>query len=323
MSTTFVEFGGAASARPFLSHWMKRASAPLEAWSRRRRWVAALLIAALAFGLGAHGWIVADLGGVEASRTAVEAATRHLADARRALAQLPALRREAARSVATSATTSAITSLTTWPAHSPNSWTSADDVRIVSELAAQNGVALLALEPGAASGTGAQSMRPLQLTAHTDFVHLMAFLRGLLDLPVLIVPADVTVKRDGASLSVSATLRVFNALRPVPSTASADAFAEESLDSDDEEDIVFFDPFSLPQMQAAGDLPDTSQLRLVGVLHDRQRGLALLDTPDGATTVVSGQQIGAERVMRLDALGITLANGGITRTLALALAEGY
>jgi hypothetical protein len=43
----------------------------------------------------------------------------------------------------------------------------------------------------------------------------------------------------------------------------------------------------------------------------------LLDTPDGATTVVSGQQLGTERVTRLDALSITLANGGVTRTLAL------
>jgi hypothetical protein len=43
----------------------------------------------------------------------------------------------------------------------------------------------------------------------------------------------------------------------------------------------------------------------------------LLDTPDGATTVVSGQQLGTERVTRLDALSITLVNGGATRTLAL------
>ena len=66
-------------------------------------------------------------------------------------------------------------------------------MRLVSELAAHNGVALLAVEPGAASGAGVESMRPLQLTARTDFIHLMAFLRGLSDLPVLMVPADVVV----------------------------------------------------------------------------------------------------------------------------------
>ena len=355
MSTASIEFGGERGSRPSLSHWMKRVRVPLHAWSRRRRWVAILLIATLVCVLGTHGWIVADFGGVEASRAAFEASARHLADARRALAQLPALRRDAAAdwaavslaglpasSQATSLGGLPINSSADLPARVPGDlpvrlptdlsaglparppdarslapWTSADDVRIVSELAAQNSVTLLTLEPGAASGAGAESMRPLQITAHTDFVHLMAFLRGLSDLPVLIVPVDVTVKREAASLAVSATLRVFSALRPTLSSASADAFADASLDSEDEEDVVFFDPFALPQMFAYGDLPDVSQLRLVGILRDRARGLALLDTPDGATTVMSGQQIGAERVTKLDALGITLAKGDETRTLSL------
>jgi Tfp pilus assembly protein PilO len=314
MSTAFVEFGGVARARFSLSHWMARARLPLDAWSGRRRWAVALLIAVLVFGLGTHGWIVADLGGVEASRAALEAGSLRLANARRALAQLPALRREAA---AGPIGASLVSSLGTSIARSSGPWSSADDVSIVSELAAQNSVALLSVEPGAASGAGAERMRPLQLTARTDFVHLMAFMRGLSDLPVLIVPVDVTVKREAAALSVSATLRVFNALRPAPSAASADAFVEDSLDSDDEENVVFFDPFSQPQMQAAGELPDVSQLRLVGLLRDRARGLALLDTPDGVTVVESGEQIGAERVTRLDAFGITLVKGGATRTLAL------
>src|ERR1700761_1599523 len=158
MSTTFIEFGGAASTRFSFSQWMKHVRVPLAAWSRRRRWAVALLIAALVFALGAHGWVVADFGGIEASRTALDAATRHLADARHALTQLPALRRDVAARPGGPLSAS---------------WTSADDVRIVSELAAQNSVSLLSVDPGAASGSGAESMRPLQLTAHTDFVHLM------------------------------------------------------------------------------------------------------------------------------------------------------
>lgn len=307
MSTTFIEFGSTASTRFSFSQWMKHVRVPLAAWSRRRRWAVALLIAALVFALGAHGWVVADFGGIEASRTALDAATRHLADARHAVTQLPALRREVAAQPGGPLSAS---------------WTSADDVRIVSELAAQNSVSLLSIDPGAAGGSGAESMRPIQLTAHTDFVHLMAFLRGLSDLPVLLVPVDVTVNREAASLAVRATLQVFSALKPVPSTVAADAFADDGLDLDDEEDVVFFDPFLLPQMLASGEpQPDASQLRLVGLLHDRTRGLALLDTPDGATTVVSGQQLGTERVTRLDALSITLANGGAMRTLALTEAS--
>jgi hypothetical protein len=257
---------------------------------------------------------VADLGRLAASRAALLASAEHLADARRALAQLPSLRREAAASDATPAAIATAS-------RASKQWTSADDVRVVSELAAQNGVALLAVEPGAASGTGAQSERPLQLAARTDFIHLMSFMRGLVELPVLMVPVDVVIKRDGSALSVSAALRVYSGLRPPPASLTTQELADASLGSDDEEDVVFFDPFSPAQMQATVDLPGQPQLRLVGLLHDRARGLALFDTPEGATTVASGQQIGDERVTRFDTFGITLAKGAATRTLELAEAS--
>ena len=309
MSTTLAESGGMQYASLSLSHWIKRLRAPLHTWSPRRRWAVALLIALAVFGLGAHGWIVADIGRLDASRAALQASAQRLADARRVAAQLPLLRRD----VAAASTVGVSPSLARW--------TSADDVRVVSELAAQNGVVLLAVEPGAASGVGAHSERPLQIAARTDFVHLMSFMRGLTELPVLMVPVDVVIKRDGSSLSVSATLRVYNGLRPTPASLSVQELADASLDSDDEEDVVFFDPFSLTQMQASADLPGLAQLRLVGLLRDRVHGLALFDTPDGATTVGSGQQIGDERVTRFDAFSITLANGDATRTLELAEAS--
>ncbi|MFP3605795.1 hypothetical protein [Paraburkholderia sp. SIMBA_053] len=314
MSTTFAGFSGVPRPRMSLSHALKRLRAPLHTWSPRRRWAIALLIALVVFSLGAHGWIVADLGRLAASRAALLASADHLADARRALAQLPSLRREAAASDATPAAIATAS-------RASKQWTSADDVRVVSELAAQNGVALLAVEPGAASGTGAQSERPLQLAARTDFIHLMSFMRGLIELPVLMVPVDVVIKRDGSALSVSAALRVYSGLRPAPASLTTQELADASLDSDDEEDVVFFDPFSPAQMQATVDLPGQPQLRLVGLLHDRARGLALFDTPEGATTVASGQQIGDERVTRFDTFGITLAKGAATRTLDLAEAS--
>ncbi|SDQ91368.1 Tfp pilus assembly protein PilO [Paraburkholderia fungorum] len=306
MSTILVKSGGAANSAISLSSLMAQARLPLEAWSRRRRWLTALAIAALVFGAGAYGSVVADLSSIEASRVALAASKQRLADASRSLTQLPKLRR-------------AFAAMPAEPSRAP--WSSADDVRVVSELAAQNSVSLQAVAPGAPTSANADGGRPLQITAHTDFVHLMAFMRGLSDLPVLIVPVDLTVKQDAASLSVSATLRVFNALRPAVSATSTDAFNDASLDSDDDEDIVFFDPFSHPQMQAGDDLPDSSSLRVVGLLRDLTRGLALLDTQDGSTTVTSGQQVGAERVTRIDADGVTLANGGTTRTLALAEAS--
>jgi hypothetical protein len=306
MSTIFLESGGAASGAFSVAHLLAQARLPLEAWSRRRRCIAIVLIAALVFGLGGYGWIIADFSGVEASRAALAASTQRLADASRSLAQLPGLRHAARAWVAAS---------------SPASWSSADDVRVVSELAAQNRVTLLGVEPGTASSV-AGGGRLLQITAHTDFVHLMAFLHGLSDLPVLMVPLDVTVKQDAATLSVSATLSVFSELRPVQSTTPADTFDDASLDPDDDEDVVFFDPFSHPQMQATDDeAADDASLRLVGVLRDLTRALALVDTPDGATTVSSGQQLGAERVTKIDGQGVTLATGGTTRMLTLTEAS--
>ncbi|MEX3789998.1 hypothetical protein [Paraburkholderia sp. BR14374] len=310
MSTTFFEPGGAPHGAAFVSRWVKRARMPLEAWSSHRRWLVATAIAALVFAFGAYGWNTADLAGLEASRAALALGTQRLAQARHALAQLPSLRRAAAVMPAT--VSSAVP------------WNSADDVRIVSELATQSGVLLLAVEPGAASGEGVERKRELQLTARTDFVHLMAFFHGLAQLPVLIVPADVTVKQDGKGLAVAATLQVYDALRPPSATLAASAGASADPDEaadDDDEGLVFFDPFAKPQISASGEPGDVSELRLVGLLRDRTRGLALLDTPDGTTTVVAGQQLGVERVTQLDALGITLANGGATRTLTLMQTE--
>jgi hypothetical protein len=307
MSTTFFEAGGAMPLSAGLSQWIKHLRLPLEAWSRRSRQVVAALIGTLMFGLGAYGWVAADPCGLEASRAALTASTQHLDETRHTLAQLPSLRRIAA---AMPAVRSAATS-----------WSSADDVRSVSELAAQAGVALLAVEPGPTSGEGIERMRSLQLTAHTDFVHLMAFFHGLSQLPVLMVPVDVTVKQDGAALSMGATLRVFDALHPAPAAEAAHAYDDASLDEDDEEEIVFFDPFSQPRITAGDEPADAAQWRLVGLLRDRTRGLALLDTPDGATTVAAGEQLGAERVTQLDELGITLANGAATRTLTLTEAS--
>ncbi len=55
------------------------------------------------------------------------------------------------------------------------------------------------------------AVRSLHLTAQADFLHLMVFLRGLSDLPVLVVPEDVTVKRSAGALLIGATLHVFAA----------------------------------------------------------------------------------------------------------------
>ena len=302
MSTLFADRTGVLNQTTQASNWMTQIRLPLEAWSARRRHVAGALIAATVFGAGANAWITADLVGVQASRTTLSEAQQRVAQAKRSVAQLPEQHRSAA-----------LASL----GKSPEPSTPADDVRLISLLAARCGVTLLTLAPTAGNGAGLDAVRPMQLTAQTDFLHLMMFLRGLSDLPVVVVPEDLTVKRSTGALFVSATLHVFNALSPA--SVSPAILVDDDLEADDE-DVVFDDPFASP-LQPEGDQAQAGLLRLAGLLHDRTRGLALLETTDGAATVEQGQFVGGDRVTGMDALSITLTNRVGTRTLALTEAS--
>jgi hypothetical protein len=302
MSTLLTRHAGHTNGAPGGLNWINHLRVPLAEWSARRRLLLAVAIAASVFGVGTNTWISADLGGVQASRAALDDARHRVERAHRALAQLPAQRRDAAISPVDLMS---------------GGWSSADDLRVVSQLAVRSGVTLLTLTPGDSSGTGLDAMRALHFTAQTDFLHLMVFLRGLSDLPVLVVPEDVTAKRSGATLVISATLHVFNALSPV--SASPELVADDDLDADDE-DVVFYDPF-LPQTEARGEAANAARLRLVGVLRDCTRDLALLETADGARAVERGQRLGDERVTGMDALSITLTNPVGTRRLTMSEAS--
>ncbi|MDE1180707.1 hypothetical protein [Paraburkholderia sp.] len=303
MTTTFATQVGPRFSphRTGVSQWFAELRKPPETWSGRRRGLTAGVIALAIFALCARGWIAADLGGVDASHAALDSANRQVADARASIAALPSLRRDAA----------------SFPTRRPDAhWTSADDARVVSQVAAQSGIELLALEPGVASGIGLDAMRPIQFSARTDFAHLMAFARALsMSAPVLAVPVDLTVKRNGGALSVNGTLHVYNALSPLVVTSSP-ASGDIALDDDPDEELVFFDPFSA-QQAGPGEFVSS---RLMGVLRDRTRSLALLETPEGGASVDTGQAFGTERVARIDAQSVTLTgrDGVGARTLALA-----
>jgi hypothetical protein len=300
MSTIPVHHGGHPREASTAFNWLNRLRVPLAEWSLHRRLVVAAVIAASVYGVGANAWISSDLGGMQASRAALDEVRHRVAQANRALTQLPALRRDVAASPVGLLS---------------GGWTSADDLRVVSLLAARSGVTLLTLTPDVASGAGLDAMRTLHFTAQTDFLHLMVFLRGLSDLPVLVVPEEVTAKRSGSALSIGATLHVFNALSPV--LASPEFVAGDDLDPDDGEELMFYDPFS-PQSEAGGAAADAALLRLVGMLCDRTRHLALLETAEGPATVEPGQRLGDDRVTGIDASTVTLTNAVGTRTLSIA-----
>jgi hypothetical protein len=300
MNTLFAQHAADAGATEPPSNWLNRLRVPLAAWSGRRRLLVAGLIVIVVFCVGANAWISADLAGVQAGDAALAAARRQLIKAQRSLGELPELRR-------------AVAAIPMGPAP-VESWTPADDVRLISLLAARSGVTLLTLAPGAENGAGRDTMRSMQLTAQADYLHLMVFLRGLTDLPLLVVPEDVTVRRSAGVLQISANLHLFRALSPAP--AHPRLVVDEDLD--DDEEVVFYDPFSAqPQPQADGDAVHAGLLRLAGLVSDRVHGLALLETADGAAIVERGQRMGDERVTGIDALGITLTNRVGSRTLAL------
>lgn len=291
------------SAATSLDRWLDLLRVPLDAWSGARRLAVAALIAAGVFVLGARGWNAVDLGGIAASHAALDDAQRRLASARHALTQLPALRER----IATKALHG-----------QPVVWTSADDVRAFSQLATRSGLTLVSLEPGTASGEGIDAMRSVRLAARGNFAQIVKFVRGLTGLPVLVVPADLTVKRHDDTLEIAATLQVFSKLIPVG--AGRVTPQDEMLDASDapiDQDVALHDPFS-PQRIGGVDLPDAMRLRLVGLLRDRTHGLALVETAQGTQTVEPGQSFGEQRVTKIDARGLALAARGEAHLLTLA-----
>ncbi len=294
-------FGMPAARASRARAFAERLRVPLEAWSVRRRWVVASCVTIAVFLLGADAWLAVDASGVQASRDALSAAQRRFSEAEAAVARLPALR-NAARAP-----------------QMPAKWTSADDIRVISQLAARNDVTLAGIEPGAVTGSGFETMRPVHVTAQADFDHIVDLFEALATLPVLVVPDEVTLKRQGASLSMNATLRSFSTVHPLQSEAygrsrdDPDAF-------DPDEEVVFYDPF-LPAALASPAEDARAPVRLVGLLADRLRGLALVEADERMATLEQGQAWGGEQVAKVDANALTLARRDGS-THALTLAEG-
>ncbi|CAB3759278.1 hypothetical protein [Paraburkholderia humisilvae] len=299
MSVSITGRFGPINQRKAPRHWVDRLRVPHGAWSGRRRLLAASLIASATFALGANAWVAADFAGARAMHALLDDTQRRFNSAQHAIGELPALR--AAAGAANSMRSTRAT----------DSGASTDDVRIVSQLAARGGMTLISLEPGAVTGTGIDAMRPLRLTALAQFSQVLAFVRALPSIPVLIVPGELLIRPandaspNGGLLSVSATLNVFDALRPLEPPATG---LQDDAAIDDDEDIFYYDPFlPPPQSDARVAAADTAGIRLVGLLYDLARGLGLVETPDGEAMLEAGQHVRGESVARVDGFGVTLA----------------
>ncbi|HTH58726.1 MAG TPA: hypothetical protein VL689_01055 [Paraburkholderia sp.] len=259
---------------------------PLHAWSRLRRVAVAAVVAALACMVTVFACVASDVAGSTTAQAALAAARRDLADAQHAQRALPALKQATASETLRDP---------------PKRHDSADAAHSVSELAAASGLSLVSLEPGARSGQGAESSSVLKVAAQGGFAQWRSFLQELAHAPALIVPGEVTIRRGtGSSLSLAATLSVFEALPSVPATVANDDAAARH------------DPFARSGVDGAGSSAD---LRLAGLIQDSKHAVVLIESPRGTDAVERGGRIDGERVVRIAMPGVTLAAGGRTRML--------
>jgi hypothetical protein len=236
--------------------------------------------------------VTTDVGGAETAHVALTEAQARLVSARQLLARLPALQRDARD----------------WPQR-PHNGNVADDMRNVSQLAALAGLALIALEPAAPGGAKAQAFRATKLMAQGDFAQLRDFLDGLAELPELAVPMELSLRRGANGLAISALLQVFDGLPAV-------AFADDVIEGGAFADRA--DPFADRALRFGSGSSETGEerpLRLAGMLTERGRAVALVETADGTTAVQAGAMLAGARVLEVSPARVVLAVDGATQTL--------
>ncbi|AJY43902.1 hypothetical protein BW21_473 [Burkholderia humptydooensis] len=259
--------------------------------------------AALACGVfvcGVYAGRDADWGGVERSRTALEAVASREARARLLLAapsSRPASRAGAGRSLAERQTPS-------------------DFAMRLAGHAGASGLRVRKLERLEGERAGERrddgAVYAFAFSAEGDFDALCRFLSGLAALPALVVPATSSVKRDDGTTMLDARLDVWPALPGGEPDGRRRADGRE---------VPVADPFSAMPMLAIDDAADAA--RLVGVMRDRRSGLALFERGSDAWSVAPGQMVDGARIARIRAGGVTLAtHGGGRRLMTVGGATG-
>ena len=286
--------GRCTASRRFVRTIRLRRS-PAEKWDVQRRLMLCAAVASATFMLVTYGWRLIDASDRAAREAAVDALEQRLRESRGKLARLPQLR-EAARSQP---------ALPDVPARAAGG-----DWQAVAGLASRAGMTLRALGPASAAaaraGSGAPAARALRVEGRADFRGLYAFLSGLSTLPMLAVPNAVEIKPDNGELALGATLDIFD-MPPVQAAPELHALGQAA------QPIV--NPFG---DGAGGTQANASAGRLVGVVHDGRRALALFEPASGlAIVLMPGQKLGADRLVRIDADGVVLAARAGTRKVPL------
>nr|WP_235822251.1 pilus assembly protein [Burkholderia ubonensis] len=250
----------------------------------------------LAFGAvlagGVHLSTAADWSGLARSRASLDAATARAAAAERALAQAATHRAAPAKTDDDRGEPAA----PGWPAL----------MLELAELAASSGLRVVSFEPQAGPGARQEVRRTVRIVADGGFPALRRMVGGLATLPVLVVPAAISVERDGRAARIGLSLDVFSAMPRGRAAYGDRPIAAASQDAD---------PFGSGDERGTGDaLPS----RLAGVMRDARTGLALFDDGAGAiTAVAAGEAVGAMRVVRVEADAVMLATTNGPRRMGL------
>jgi Tfp pilus assembly protein PilO len=263
---------------------LRMALEPLDAWSVRRIALTGLVLGVLVFAAGVHLWRSSDMGGGNAGRAALADAQHRLDRARDAAERLPAMRAQFDKSA------------------SQARWTFADALHEITSLAAQSSLRIGLIEPSAQKGDGLETEHPLRFRAEGSFGEIRRFLEALEGLPRLVVPSDVQIRRNGPSLALESTLRVFEEL---PAVVQAEPPAR---------DTFAIDPFDTKNGAGAGE---TGAMLLVGTFLGLSRTMALVQTPAGVDSFAPGEMIGDERLGGVHRRSIELARrDGVLRTVS-------
>lgn len=305
----FNPIGRVAARLPIGRAWRGAVAslrAPAQKWNARKRLMACVALAAGAFVLVTAGWRALRDDSTAASAASIETLERRLVESRAKLAQLPEMRAAAAKQAG--------------PARADR--TIGGDRRAVAELAAlaaRSGVTLRSLEPASAADSAhlrhdGPKPRAVRIAGRSDFAGFYGFLHGLPTLPTLVVPEIVSVKRESGALGFAATLLVFEGVAAQQALPAAVKSMGGPAGGDTARSPA--DPF---RVDLVARRPDASASRLVGLVRDASRSLAVFEGASGAhaTLVAPGQAIGAERVVRIDLGGVLLASRTGERRIAL------
>ncbi|WP_129562980.1 hypothetical protein [Paraburkholderia dokdonensis] len=238
--------------------------------------------------------MILDVGGEQAAQSTLADAHARLAGARQTLASLPALQREAHAGQ-------------DGPQRGREG-SAAGDIRGISQLAAQAELVLITLEPAASGGARGQTFRSTKLVALGSFGQLSTFLEGLATLPELVVPAELSVRRSRGGLAVSAVLQVFDGLPAAVLSRHGD------------EGGALADPFAsgFSGVQGAAWTQGGAAMRLSGMLVERGRAVALVETAEGTVAVQTGATLAGAQVSSVNPVRIVLSLDGATHTLGWA-----